>query len=140
MSFVATANSILHAGAKPVFVDVESQTGNIDADLIETALTQNRPVLIEFTADWCLSCAVVEKMVYSRKDIAELIEQKDVLAIKADTTLRDYPATVALKDVYNEPGVPVSILFAPGEKEPVRCHCLSFADELKTHLKGLSPR
>jgi len=113
---------------------------NYDADLIETALATERPVLIKFTADWCLSCAVVEKMVYSRKDIAELIEQKDVLAIKADTTLRDYPATIALKDVYNEPGVPVSILFGPGEKEPVRWHGLAFADELKTHLKGLSPR
>jgi len=111
-----------------------------DADLIETALAQKQPVLIKFTADWCLSCAVVEKMVYSRRDIAELIEEKDVLAIKADTTVRDYPATVALKDVYNEPGVPVSILFAPGEKEPVRWRGLAFADELKTHLEGLSPR
>jgi len=82
----------------------------------------------------------VERMVYSRKDIAELIKQKDVLAIKADTTVRDYPATVALKDVYNEPGVPVSILFMPGEKEPVRWHGLAFADELKTHLEELSPR
>jgi len=39
MTFIATANSILHAGATPVFVDVESRTGNIDADLIESAIT-----------------------------------------------------------------------------------------------------
>lgn len=39
MSFVATANSILHAGAKPVFVDVEKRTGNIDVTLIEAAIT-----------------------------------------------------------------------------------------------------
>jgi len=39
MSFIATANSILHAGAKPVFVDVEPDTGNINADLIEKAVT-----------------------------------------------------------------------------------------------------
>ena len=30
MTFIATANTILHAGAKPVFVDVEPETGNID--------------------------------------------------------------------------------------------------------------
>jgi UDP-4-amino-4-deoxy-L-arabinose-oxoglutarate aminotransferase len=39
MSFVATANSILHAGATPVFVDIEADTGNIDAALIEAAIT-----------------------------------------------------------------------------------------------------
>lgn len=39
MSFVATANSILHAGATPVFVDIEAESGNMDADLIEAAIT-----------------------------------------------------------------------------------------------------
>src|SRR3989337_229354 len=40
MSFVATANAICMTGAKPVFVDVEKETGNIDANLIEKALTK----------------------------------------------------------------------------------------------------
>lgn len=39
MTFIATPNSILHAGAKPVFVDVELETANINADLIERAIT-----------------------------------------------------------------------------------------------------
>jgi len=39
MSFIATSNSILHSGATPVFVDVEKDTGNINADLIEQAIT-----------------------------------------------------------------------------------------------------
>lgn len=39
MTFIATANSILHAGAKPIFVDVEPETGNMDANLIERAIT-----------------------------------------------------------------------------------------------------
>jgi len=38
-SFVATANSILHAGAIPVFVDVELETGNIDISKIEEKIT-----------------------------------------------------------------------------------------------------
>jgi UDP-4-amino-4-deoxy-L-arabinose-oxoglutarate aminotransferase len=39
MTFIATAASILEAGAKPVFVDVEEATGNIDADRVEAAIT-----------------------------------------------------------------------------------------------------
>jgi len=108
-----------------------------DAESIETALTKKRPVLVKFTADWCLSCQVVDRIVYSRSDISKLIEQKDVLAIKADTTVKDYPATFALKNVYNEPGVPVTMLFVPGKSDPVRWRNMSFADELKTFLEKL---
>lgn len=39
MSFCATSNSVLHAGATPVFADVEASTGNLDANLIESAIT-----------------------------------------------------------------------------------------------------
>jgi dTDP-4-amino-4,6-dideoxygalactose transaminase len=35
MTFIATANSILHTGARPVFVEVDPETGNIDATKIE---------------------------------------------------------------------------------------------------------
>jgi thiol:disulfide interchange protein len=108
-----------------------------DADLIKSARAEGKPVLIKFTADWCLSCQVVERVVYSRKDVAELIKKKGVLTIKADTTTKDLPATFALKNVYNEPGVPVSMLFTPGEKEPVRWRGISFADELKSLLEKL---
>lgn len=39
MSFVATATAIIEAGARPVFVDVEPDTGNLDAGRIEQAIT-----------------------------------------------------------------------------------------------------
>ncbi len=108
-----------------------------DAAAIQTAVEKERPVLIKFTADWCLSCQTVEKTVYSKKDIAELIEQKNVLAIKADTTEKDFPATIALEQVYNEPGVPVSMLFVPGKEEPLRWRGILFGNELKKQLEKL---
>ena len=112
---------------------------NYDAALIDKALEESRPVLIEFTADWCISCKVVERFVYSRQDIAVLIEEKDVLAIKADTT-GNSPATLALKNVYNEQGVPISILLVPGKEQATKWHGKFFADELKTHLEKLPSR
>ncbi|VAX19066.1 Aminotransferase, DegT/DnrJ/EryC1/StrS family [hydrothermal vent metagenome] len=46
MTFIATANSIIHAGARPVFVDVEPDTGNIDANLIEKAITKKTKAIL----------------------------------------------------------------------------------------------
>lgn len=40
LSFVATGNAVVHAGFKPVFVDVDRQTLNIDVDQIENAITK----------------------------------------------------------------------------------------------------
>lgn len=40
LSFVATGNAVLHAGFKPVFVDIERETLNIDVSLIEMAITE----------------------------------------------------------------------------------------------------
>jgi len=106
-----------------------------DEAVIVSALSDGKPVLIKFMADWCFNCVVVDKVVYSRKDIVRLIREKGVLAIKADTTQDDYPATIALKNKYKEPGVPVSILYIGGEE--VRWRGLLFADELKGHLEKL---
>lgn len=46
MSFIATANVIEYCGAKTVFVDCEANTGNIDANNIEKAITPKTKAII----------------------------------------------------------------------------------------------
>jgi len=46
MTFIATANTIIEAGATPVFVDVEPETGNINAKLIEEAITSKTKAIL----------------------------------------------------------------------------------------------
>jgi dTDP-4-amino-4,6-dideoxygalactose transaminase len=45
-SYIATANSIRHCGATPVFVDIEQDTYNIDPDLIEPAITERTGAIL----------------------------------------------------------------------------------------------
>lgn len=45
-SFVASANSILYAGAKPVFVDIKSDTFNIDPELVEGSITSKTKAIL----------------------------------------------------------------------------------------------
>jgi dTDP-4-amino-4,6-dideoxygalactose transaminase len=46
MSFVATATAILEAGATPVFVEVEADTGNLDPDRVEAAITAKTKAIL----------------------------------------------------------------------------------------------
>jgi len=46
LSWVATSNVILQAGASPVFVDVDPVTRNIDLDLVERAITENTRAIL----------------------------------------------------------------------------------------------
>ncbi|MBI3036856.1 DegT/DnrJ/EryC1/StrS family aminotransferase [Candidatus Woesearchaeota archaeon] len=46
LTFVATANAVMHAGAKPVFVDAEQDTWNIDTEKIAAAITKKTKAII----------------------------------------------------------------------------------------------
>lgn len=46
MSFCSTSNAIIHAGATPVFVDVEEDTGNINVDLVEKRITSKTKAVL----------------------------------------------------------------------------------------------
>jgi dTDP-4-amino-4,6-dideoxygalactose transaminase len=46
MTFIATANVVMHAGAKPIFVDVEPDTGNLDVARIEAAMNPRVKAII----------------------------------------------------------------------------------------------
>lgn len=109
-----------------------------DAQVISAAQKNNQPVLIKFTADWCMSCKILDKTVYSNTKIAELIKRKNVLGIKADTTEFDYPATKALKEIYKEPAVPVTILLLPNQDDPIHLPGNLIKSKLTEHLKSLA--
>jgi thiol:disulfide interchange protein DsbD len=108
-----------------------------DADVIASAQKNNQPVIIDFSADWCLSCKILDKTVFSNKQVADLIKQKGVLAIKADTTRMDYPATIALKEIYKEPAVPVTVLLLPGKETPIKLAGNLIKNELIKNLQSL---
>ncbi|OHB63023.1 MAG: hypothetical protein A2Y76_14415 [Planctomycetes bacterium RBG_13_60_9] len=93
-----------------------------DPDLIRQRVSEHQPVLLKFTADWCTNCKVVDRRVYHDPEVARLIRERNVLAIRADTTVVHYPATTDLKRLYGEAGnVPVTIVLLPdGSQEKLR--------------------
>ena len=45
-SFIATAEAIVHAGARPVFVDIDAETYTIDATKVEAAITERTKAVL----------------------------------------------------------------------------------------------
>ncbi len=76
-----------------------------------------RTVLINFTADWCLSCKVNELLVFDDQEVQERIKLQNLTTLKADWTHYDPVITRALAN-YNRSGVPVYVLLHKGKTKP----------------------
>ena len=117
--------------------DAPIEWEHYDHALIEANQREGRPVLLKFTADWCTNCKVVDREVFHAQRIVDLIKEKNVLAVKADTTAKDMPATRDLDQRYQGAGaIPLTILLVPG-KPPARLLGTYPPSELSALLEAL---
>jgi thiol:disulfide interchange protein DsbD len=87
-------------------------------ELVETLVSQGKPVFVDFTADWCTSCKANELLTLSRPEINERFESLGVALVKGDWTKKDPVITAALAK-YGRAGVPLYVLYPGQGKEPV---------------------
>ena len=72
-----------------------------------------KPVFIDFTAAWCVTCQVNKKVVLETREVRAAFAGKNVLLMRGDWTRRDPAITEALAQ-FGRNGVPVYALYAPG--------------------------
>lgn len=73
---------------------------------------QGRPVFVNFTAAWCITCIANERVALSRQEVQERFARNGVAYLKADWTNRDAAIAQALAE-HGRAGVPL-YLFYPG--------------------------
>jgi thiol:disulfide interchange protein len=78
---------------------------------------EGRPVLVNFTAAWCVTCQVNEKVALSTAEVAEALKTSGGVYLKGDWTNRDPRIAAALAE-HGRAGVPLYLLYAPGAAEP----------------------
>ena len=81
------------------------------------SLAAGQPVFVDFTASWCLTCQVNERVALSRPEVVQAFQARNVVLMKADWTRHDEAITQALAGL-GRSGVPAYALYAPGETSP----------------------
>jgi thiol:disulfide interchange protein DsbD len=81
-----------------------------DADTLARFRAEGKAVLVNFTAAWCISCLVNEKVVLSSDEIKTELRDKSIVYMKGDWTSRD-PAITRVLEQYGRSGVPLYLYF-----------------------------
>lgn len=126
----AIASAVL-AGAATVFAmatptagkDAEAVTGTVlpsqpwSEQAVAQALAQGQPVLVNFTADWCVTCKINERTALSSAATAEALTKANAVYLVGDWTRRDDAITTELQK-HGRSGVPLYLLYTPGQAQP----------------------
>lgn len=121
---------------RPAFQTVD------DLDQLDAALASaraaGRPVMVDVSADWCISCKVMEQRVFPAPAVAERLA--DFTLLRADVT-RDVAASRDLLDRYGLFGPPGLLFFAGGQElHDARVQGEIDAPALASHLEAVQQR
>ena len=85
---------------------------------VAQARAEGRPVFVDFTAAWCVSCQANKKLVLERDAVVQAMNARQVLRLRADWTRRD-PVIGAALARHGRNGVPLYLVYLPGSDAPV---------------------
>lgn len=101
---------------------------------LSQARAEGKPVFIDFTAAWCLSCQVNERLVLRSEDVQRELSNNKVVLIRADWTKYDPAITHELASV-GRSGVPTYVIYPIGKGAPDVLPELLTKDIVLTALK-----
>jgi len=96
----------------------------------EELLSQNKVVVMVFTAEWCLNCKVLEEGVLRDPEIIKLFESGSAVPVKVDITGNNPAGKAKLKEVGNLT-IPLLVIFSPNGKHVFKSDFYTVAQVLK---------
>ena len=88
-------------------------------ELVKEKLAEGDVLVIEFTAEWCLNCKLLESTVLHSPRVVEAFEAEDVTPIKVDLTGNNVSGNALLNDVGGL-RIPLLIIMGPDGEEDFR--------------------
>ncbi|HTS20497.1 MAG TPA: thioredoxin family protein [Casimicrobiaceae bacterium] len=112
--------AMMQAGGEPVVKTASAERGawqDYAPERVRQLTGSGRPVFVDFTAAWCVTCQVNKRLVLNTEVVQRAFAEHDVALLRADWTRRDATIGRALAAL-GRSGVPVYVLYRPG-REPV---------------------
>ncbi|MBL0169661.1 MAG: thioredoxin family protein [Gemmatimonadaceae bacterium] len=117
MALIAVGVSIVAGGyvvgSQPVEVRAQSVPQGWEpftVARVEEARREGRAIFVDFTAAWCLSCQVNERVALHSASVERAFVDGNVLLLRADWTSRDPEITKALA-TFGRSGVPLYVMY-----------------------------
>jgi thiol:disulfide interchange protein DsbD len=95
---------------------------------------EHRPVLVDMSAAWCVTCLVNERLALAPSAVQQAFARHHVAYLKGDWTRQDAGITAFLHD-YGRSGVPLYVYYPPGGEGEVLPQILTEATVL-AHVEG----
>ena len=89
-----------------------------DKMTLNKLIQDNKIVLLDFTADWCITCQLNKKTTLENNKLQSFFNKENVLLMRGDWTKRDEKILNFIKS-YDRLGIPVNIIYGPNNKEGV---------------------
>ncbi len=93
-------------------VDADARWQPWTDEAVAAALAEGRPVFVDFTADWCITCKVNERAVLSDPRFLSVAAELDAALLLADWTRRDDRIRAELAR-HGKGGVPMYLVYSP---------------------------
>lgn len=117
--------------------DTQSQEGLVYNEvLLEQYRNSQEIIFLNFTADWCITCKVNERVALKTKNVKDIIKQKNIKYLEADWTRKDGDIAQKLEE-FGRTGVPLYLLY-PSQGEPIILPEILTEDRLVRYLTEIN--
>ena len=103
--------------APPAPLQREADAEGYSAARLAALHAEGRPVFVNMTAAWCVTCLVNERLAIATTPVREAFATHHVAYLKGDWTRQSASITMFLRE-HGRDGVPLYVYFPPGDQPP----------------------